>query len=353
METEKQLKPDAPDAPSTELFKPKPGDEALEMSFGSGASFNLLQRVATLLSKSSLVPQIYQNNLPNCIIALNMASRLQADPLMVMQNLYIVHNRPGWSAKFLIATINQSGGFSKLRYEWKGEPKTDDWGCRAWALEKATNERLDGPWITWKMANDEGWVNKNGSKWKTMPVKMFMYRAGAWFVDLYAPELSMGLPTREDLEDMDSLELVETAPGVYGAAPSMPPEDNAGEAGEKTAKNVTEKMKADREAREAKKKPAGESKDETKPADEKPADKPTLPAEEGKKPSAAAPDRAKAIEVIEGLMLKIGNHPNLPQGVIAFDLLQRYGDTRKVAKVPDEKLSATIDGLTQELEELG
>ena len=41
------------------------------------------------------------------LIAQNMARRMGADLLMVMQNLYVVHGRPGWSAQFLIA-INGS-----------------------------------------------------------------------------------------------------------------------------------------------------------------------------------------------------------------------------------------------------
>jgi len=195
--------------------EPKLGDAATAMDFSNGENFALLQRVAGVLADSDLVPAIYKGKLANCLIALNMAERLRADPLMVMQNLYIVQGKPGWSAKFLIATVNQSGKFTKLRYEWAGAPNTPEWGCRAWAIELLTNERLDGPWITWKLANDEGWVNKSGSKWRTMPLKMFMYRAGAWFVDVYCPELSMGLPTSEDLEDAPIVDLTRTGDG-YG-----------------------------------------------------------------------------------------------------------------------------------------
>lgn len=190
----------------------KPGDSATEMSFSSGENFALLQRVAAVMAKSSLVPKEYQNNIPNCIIALNMAARLKADPLMVMQNLYIVHNRPAWSAQFMIATINQCGRFSALRYEWEGEPGKSNRGCRAWALELLSNEKLYGSWITWDMVKAEGWDSRTGSKWKTMPEQMFMYRAGAWFVRAYAPELAMGLPTAEELRDIPAYR---TGPDEY------------------------------------------------------------------------------------------------------------------------------------------
>ncbi|MBB2918296.1 hypothetical protein [Cupriavidus alkaliphilus] len=163
--------------------------------------FELLQRVAKAFATSNLVPQQYQGNVANCMIALNLASRLKADELMVMQNLYVVHGRPGWSAKFLIATFNHCGRFSALKYEWIGKQGSDDWGCRAWAIENATGEKIVGPDITIKMAKSEGWYEKKGSKWQTIPQLMLMYRSAAWMINTAAPEISMGLPTAEELAD--------------------------------------------------------------------------------------------------------------------------------------------------------
>lgn len=164
--------------------------------------FELMQRTAKAFASSSLVPQAYQGNLANCMIAMDMAQRIGANPLMVMQNLYIVHGTPGWSSKFLIATINVCGRYSSLRYEWRGKPGSDDYGCRAWAIEKDTNERLDGIWVDWKMVKAEGWSEKKGSKWKTMADQMFVYRAAAFWQRAYAPELGMGLSTAEELADV-------------------------------------------------------------------------------------------------------------------------------------------------------
>ena len=181
--------------------------EEILPGFGSLQSFEFSQRAAKLLSSSTLVPKDFQNNLPNCVIALNMAHRMGADPLMVMQNLYIVHGRPGFSSQFLVATINSCGRFSALRYEWSGEEGKDTWGCRAWAVEKATGERRDGSTITIAMAKKEGWYNKNGSKWQTMPQQMLMYRAASFFVRAYAPELAMGMHTAEELQDIAPVRL--------------------------------------------------------------------------------------------------------------------------------------------------
>lgn len=170
--------------------------------FGSLQSFELAQRAANLLAKSSLVPKEYQGNIPNCVIALNMASRMNADPLMVMQNLYIVHGSPSWSSQFLISTFNTCGRFTAIRYEWTGKQGADSWGCKAWAAEKETGEKLEGSEVTIGMAKKEGWYNKNGSKWQTMPQQMLMYRAAAWFVRAYAPELAMGMHTEYEVMDV-------------------------------------------------------------------------------------------------------------------------------------------------------
>jgi hypothetical protein len=171
--------------------------------FGDLASFELLQRGAKLLSASPLVPQIYQgaDGLASCVIALNMALRMNADPLMVMQNIDVIHGRPSWRSQFLIACFNQCGRFTAMRFRWQGTEGKDDWGCRAWATEKASGEEIFGPLVTIGLAKAEKWFDRNGSKWKTIPELMLMYRAAGWTVRTHAPELAMGLPAREEIED--------------------------------------------------------------------------------------------------------------------------------------------------------
>lgn len=176
--------------------------------FSSSNNFEAAQRMAIALSKSTIVPKIYQATqdnpaaVANCIIALETANRIGASPMLVMQNLYIVHGSPGWSSKFLIACLNTCGRFTSIQYEFCGTDGQDDYGCRAWAIEKATGERVYGAWVTMAMAKKEGWVSKSGSKWQTMPQLMMQYRSAAFFQRAYAPEISMGMITAEEHEDM-------------------------------------------------------------------------------------------------------------------------------------------------------
>ncbi len=172
--------------------------------------FKAIQRKGMMFAQSTIVPDTYRNNVGNCIIALEMAERMGAVPLMVMQNLYVVHGNPAFSSKFLIASINASKRFSPLRYEFKGKEGEPTWGCRCIAYEasdKDHKEPLYGDWITMEMAQKEGWANKAGSKWLTMPNQMLRYRAAAFWQRVYCPEISMGLLTAEEAEDIGYVEI--------------------------------------------------------------------------------------------------------------------------------------------------
>lgn len=176
--------------------------------------FEATQRIARMYAMSNFIPDSYKyrNRQPldpnvvvaNCTIAIEMATRMGANPLMVMQNLYIVHGQPSFSSKFLIACINASKRFSPLRYEFRGEEGTDEYACRVVAYETSDvkhKEPLAGDWISLRMAKAEGWASKTGSKWLTMPTQMLRYRAAAFWQRSYCPEISMGLITTEEVND--------------------------------------------------------------------------------------------------------------------------------------------------------
>lgn len=208
-------------------------------------NFNDAMNAAQVLANSTLVPKDYrftyevkkgygyeattewvnnQNAAANCLIALNMANRMGYDPLMIMQNLHIIEGRPAWSSQFIIAAINACGKFSPLRFEiinhgmtdveyietyWENKKKQtrqiktqiENVSCVAWAIEKATGERIESVKIDMVMAIKEGWYQKNGSKWQTMPDQMLRYRAAAFFGRIYAPEILMGIYSADEVRD--------------------------------------------------------------------------------------------------------------------------------------------------------
>jgi hypothetical protein len=104
------------------------------------------------------------------------------------------------------AKLNALKGKNEGYAVYFGEEGTDDWGCYAYAIDKMTGEELQGPKVTIGMAKKEGWFSKTGSKWQTMPQLMLHYRAAAFFQRTYAPEISMGLMTSEEIQDIDDME---------------------------------------------------------------------------------------------------------------------------------------------------
>lgn len=172
-------------------------------------AWDLVQRKARAYSSSTMVPKEYQGStgMANCIIAIEMAERMNAPILQIMQSMDVIHGRPSFRSQFLIATWNACGRFSAIRYKFSGEG--DEYGCVAWAIERDTGEVLEGTRITIGLAKKEGWYTKAGSKWQTMPEQMLRYRSAAWLVRAYAPELSMGLQTTDEVEDVIDGELVQ------------------------------------------------------------------------------------------------------------------------------------------------
>jgi RecT family len=163
--------------------------------------FAQVQRVAKLFSESDLVPAIFQGKPANCAVALQMAFRMRIDPMTLMQNMYIIKGRPGIEAKLAIGLIDTRGPF-KGPLQWRFEGEGDERACYCYAIHRATGEKCEVA-VTWKMAVAEGWVNKDGSKWKTMPEVMFRYRSAMFLGRLYCPEVLLGLSSDDELRDSE------------------------------------------------------------------------------------------------------------------------------------------------------
>lgn len=162
------------------------------------ARFELAQRVAQVFASSTMIPAQFKDNIGNCIIAINLADRMKADPFMLMQNMYIVHGKPGIEAKLAIALVNNTGKFTALQYRYNA----DKTSCYAHAKHIRSGEEYKGVEISIKMAKDEGWFGKPGSKWKTMPELMLMYRSAMFFARAYCPEALLGMQSKEELHDV-------------------------------------------------------------------------------------------------------------------------------------------------------
>lgn len=247
-----------------ELVKTNGGAVAMQPATQSGfnffdpVQFETMQRVCQMFASSDLVPDTYKavvkpipaganeatikavqaenaavrsKAVANCMIAVEVSTRIGASPLMVMQNMAVIYGRPSWSSKFLIATVNSCGRFEPLQfkfadkgalgmvdytdYVWNATKrckeaatkqfdgrKIHDIECVAYTTKKGSDNVLESAPVSVRLAIQEGWYTKNGSKWQTMTRQMLMYRAASMWTNAYAPELSMGMRTVEEQQDI-------------------------------------------------------------------------------------------------------------------------------------------------------
>lgn len=170
--------------------------------FGTSDNFIMACQMAKALAQSTLVPNEYRGNDSNCLIAIDLSQRLGASPFLVMQNLDVIQGKPSWSAKALIGMINASGKYDfELQFEEKQDKEGKPFSCQCWT--EKNGRKVTGPVIDMDMAKAEGWTNKNGSKWKTMPQVMLRYRAASFFSRMNCPEISMGIYTTDEIIDGD------------------------------------------------------------------------------------------------------------------------------------------------------
>ena len=169
-----------------------------------------IEKVAQYYAKTDFVPATFKGKPENCAIAIDMATRMNMNPIMVMQQMYIVNGKPSISSQLIIALINNCGQFEPLRFETNGKTG-DDFGIRAWTYRKNDKDnRLEGTWITQKMVKASHW----GAKWQEIPEQMYKYRAAVFWARVNAPEITMGFYAQDEVEEPSFSENI-----IHDAAP--------------------------------------------------------------------------------------------------------------------------------------
>lgn len=195
---------------STELEVLK-SDSVPAGCFASAEAMREMSQVAAVISKSPIVPASFKGDEGGVLIALDMAQRLNLNPLAVMQNIYMVGNKPAWTGTFYAALITTSGLFRSYNYEEEetGEEVKSigrkNLRCRVVAVGVDGN-KVCGPWVDYVMAEKDGWSRRNGSKWQTMPELMIRYRAASFFVRTCCPNAAMGLREASEQAEINEIE---------------------------------------------------------------------------------------------------------------------------------------------------
>lgn len=201
------------------------------------AKFEHMWRVAQVFSISGMVPKFYDKKPEACFVALQMAVRLDVDPMMFMQNTYMSPDgKPALYGQLAIALVNARGPFrGPIQFELSGAGDTRR--CTAWQISKSTGERCEVT-VDVAMAKAEGWYGRN-PKWRTITDMMLRYRAGAWLGRVYAPECLMGMQTAEEVEDVHGT-LEPQGDGAYAPRPTRAQVAQAAEPAEDDAAATAE-----------------------------------------------------------------------------------------------------------------
>lgn len=363
------------------VAQPQPTDQAIDLFTARG--FDLACRIAKAFSTSDAVPSQFRAVIEkrgrggstlvenpaaigNCIVAIETARAVGMSITSVMQQANVIEGKLSWSAQFQIGAINASGRFTPLQFDmvprgrvkakykekqgWNDakrgfdfierEVEIDDIQCTAWAYARergvVTTRKVMGAPVSMKMAVEEGWYGKSGSKWQgEMSVLMLTYRAGAFFGRIHAPDIIMGMgQTAEELRDTIDI-TPESVTLVAEVAPATAPPQRTVEIVERDAPEshehhdehqdaATPPVKAEAPPKTAEQ-PAAKAPDNDPPWDDEPA-----PAAEPQ-PSADAASP--------------GEKQNLKQRVAAKGVdMRMLLDTVGATDVPD----ATLNGLTKE-----
>lgn len=229
-------------------------------------------RLAEVMAGSQLIPPHLRGKVEDVFIALAMADQMGENPVIVLQNIYVVSGRAGWSASYMIARANKSGVF-KGRIDWRTSGKGDALSVTAFAVLADSGQAVEMT-TDMAMAKAEGWT-KN-SKYVSMPEVMLRYRSATLLIRMYAADVMLGMHTDVELETIPAERATVTQ------APAKPNPSIARIAAAGSANEPVPEQRA-REVIEVHSEPAEEAAEQ-----EAPVEKPANPSDVAKTIAAGA-----------------------------------------------------------------
>lgn len=156
--------------------------------------------VAQQLAKSDLLPPHFKGKPENVLLVLALAQQLDLSPIMALNQVSVIGQKPCLQASLMIALLNKSGLIrGPLQFEYSGDPGQPARSCSAYATDSDTGEVIRSEPVSLAMAQAEGWTRN--PKYRSMPDVMLKWRAASFFVRTYYPQVVLGLHTAEEVED--------------------------------------------------------------------------------------------------------------------------------------------------------
>lgn len=139
---------------------------------------------------------------------LDIGNRLNIGWPEVIANGTFVHGTWTWKSEYIVAHVMNSPKYKDFEYveAIDGKAKVsegkeiDNWTCYLVGI-RHDGKRDEGSEVSFQMAIKEGWWNRTGSKWQTMPRKMLRARAIAFFNREWPTATLLGFKSQDEQED--------------------------------------------------------------------------------------------------------------------------------------------------------
>jgi hypothetical protein len=161
-------------------------------------AFDHAYKIAKVFADSDIVPKHFQGKAQNVFVALCMARNLKLDPMLALQNIYVVNGTPSLSSQMLIGLVNSSGLIEgSIVFESNNKTLEDlviTAKCKLKSGEIAS--------VSYSYANAKAAGLAVKPPWKAAPEQMMRYRAAAFLCRSYFPQVALGLITKEEAEEI-------------------------------------------------------------------------------------------------------------------------------------------------------
>jgi len=202
------------------------------------ARFEQMQRVAMVMSRSSLIPEaLYMTGpkerremlpdptvMANCFLVVNQAVRWGMDPFAVAQCVSVIHGKLVYEGKLIASVLDTRLGI-KLEYDIVGDGEQMQVivrGVRDGQVIKDSNGQakiVKGTVAEWKTAG-------SGSPWEARGgrPRMLRYRGAREWCRVHEPAIMLGVYSDDEMEDLTENARAERARPVQVRDEATPPQ---------------------------------------------------------------------------------------------------------------------------------
>lgn len=161
--------------------------------------------LAGIMARSGLMPKGIQTK-EAVFVAMQMGLEIGLSPMAAVQNIAVIHNRPGLFGDVALAVVRGSGELEVFE-EWQtGVRKTPEWTFFCKVKRKGSKEAIGS--YSWAEACEAGQDKADpASSWKKWTNRMMQFKARNFVLRDHFTDFLKGIRTHE--ENMDAIDLDE------------------------------------------------------------------------------------------------------------------------------------------------